>query len=115
MVAPVRPRLRYARGSACPVHRLASLTAAVRTNRARSYLKAATRRDPTHNARNYSRHAEIQFSPVKRVAARARSPVSCGIFESPTRPRQRAKTGLAQFDLAFGSDQPNNRLARVQK
>src|SRR5439155_17394394 len=115
MIAPVRPRRRDASGSACRVHRLASLRAAARTNRARSYLKVATSRAPTHNARNYSRHAEIQFARVKRIAAGARSPVSCGTPALRTRPRQRSKTVLVQFDLAFGSDQPNNRLARVQK
>ena len=97
------------------MHPLASLTATVRTNRAQFYLKAATRRDPTHNARNYSRHAEIQFAPAQQAAVHARAAVICRTRASRVRLQLSVKKRLVQFVLAFGSDQPNNRLGGVQK
>ena len=81
----------------------------------RFYSKAATRRGPTHNARNYSRRAEIQFARARRAAARARPDATWRSRTLRARPRQPAETRFAQFGLAFVSDQPNNRLRRVQK
>ena len=67
------------------------------------------RRGPTHSARNYSRRAEIQFAREQRAVARARRGALWRIRASPAPRRLPAKTQLAQFGLAFGSDQPDNR------
>ena len=67
------------------------------------------RRGPTHSARNYSKHAEIQFEHVQQESARSSVDVICRTRVLRMRRRQPAKTQLAQFGLAFGSDQPNNR------
>ena len=73
------------------------------------------RHDPTRNARNYSRHAEIHLAHVKRVVERARPRVFWRSRGLRTPPRQQAKPRLVQFGLAFRSDQPNNRLGGVQR
>src|SRR5439155_18407828 len=99
---------------ACRAHRLASLRAIVRTNRARFYSKAATRRGPMHNARNYSRRAEIQFAHDQQASARARPRAAWHSRALRTRQRQPTKRRWAQFGLAFDSNQPNNRLGGLK-
>ena len=67
------------------------------------------RHGPTHSARNYSKHAEIQFAHVQQGSARSSPDVIRRTRVLRMRRRLPAKTQLAQFGLAFGSDQPNNR------
>jgi len=67
------------------------------------------RRGPTHTARNYSKHAEIQFAHVQQGSARSSPDVICRTHGLRMRRRLPAETQLAQFGLAFGLDQPNNR------
>ena len=67
------------------------------------------RRGPTHIARNYSKRAEIQFEHVQQESARSSPDVIRRTRVLRMRRRLPAKTQLAQFGLAFDSDQPNNR------
>jgi hypothetical protein len=69
----------------------------------------------TEDPASYSRHAEIQFAHAQQAAVHARPAVICRIRALRARPQPSIKKRSVQFVLAFGLDQPNNRLGGVQK
>ncbi len=67
------------------------------------------------DTRNFSKRAEIQFAHAQRAAAHHPPGVIWCIRPLRMRRREPPKTQLAQFGLAFGSDQLNNLLGGSKK